>query len=98
MPSKSSPSLARSRGVHSPGPRSPLRVSVAFFDEEGLAKQEEEERAVAAAAAAAGTPKSKGKRGGWRSPLRSPFKGSYFGSSSPKAAATGVKKVNVGSE
>lgn len=87
-----SPSMGRSRGVHSPGPRSPLRVSVAFFDEEGLAKQEEEERAVAAAAAA-GTPKKKG----WRSPLRSPFKGSYFGSSSPKAAATGAKG-NVGSE
>lgn len=71
-------------------------MSVAFFDEEGLARQKEEERA-AAAEAAAGTPKKKQeKKGGWRSPLRSPFKGSYFGSS-PKAASTGVK-VQVGSE
>ncbi|CAM9253715.1 unnamed protein product [Pylaiella littoralis] len=68
------------RGPHSPGPscmpsRSPLRVKVDFFDEEQKA---EEALAATAAAAAAATP-SKQAKTGWKSPIRSPFKGIFSG-------------------
>lgn len=86
---------AKSRGAHSPGPngpRSPLRVKVDFVDQQEA--EEEEERAAAAAAAAS----SKQAKGGWKSPLRSPFKGLFFGGgSSPKKDAQ-AGGVTIGTE
>eukprot|EP00903_Cladosiphon_okamuranus_P014316 g13295.t1 len=90
---------AKSRGAHSPGPngsRSPLRVKVDFFDEQHKAEEEEEAERLAAAAEAALQGKPAKGGGGWKSPLRSPFKGLFFGGgSSPRKGAAGC---GVGTE
>ena len=72
--SSSSVSVAKSRGAHSPGPRSPLTVEVKFESIE-----EEDERREAEERKAAQTSNHHSENG-WKrkSPLRSPFKGGFL--------------------
>lgn len=77
--SSCSVSIGKSRGAHSPGPRnplSPLRVKVDVEDSDDEDEKREAEERLGAAAVTRSKQRSES---GWKSPLRSPFKGGLFG-------------------